>query len=735
MAGDKVGTGYVPIKPDTEGFGSELEKGLDKEGTPAATRSGDKMAKAAAGAFAAGVALIGKSVMDFGGFEKQMNEVFTLLPGISGDAMDAMTQQVKDFSVEFGVLPQEVVPALYQSLSAGVPQDNVFAFIETAQKLAKGGVTDLTTAVDGLSSVVNAYGSDVLSAEQASDLMFTTVKLGKTNIAELSSSLFQVTPTAAGLGVAFGDVTAALAAMTLQGVPTSVATTQLRQLFVELSKEGSAAAGTFQELSGKSFRDFIAAGGNVQEALQVMEKGAADTGVSISDMFGSVEAGSAALALTGGGTEAFSNALAGMDESAGATEKAFDQMNQGLGATLDKLKAKFSVTLLNIGEQIAPTVGAIGEAFGMLLEVFSKIPGPMQAVIVLLGTTAAGLFAFAKPIMNGIALFQKLGGVFSMLAANPWVLVVAGLVAITFLIIKNWDKVKGALVAVFGAIGSAAKTAWGGIVTGAKAAWGAIEAAGSAIASAASAVWGAITAAASGTWNAITAAAGAVRDFVVGVWNAITGAASATWTAITTAAGAVRDFIVGIWNTISSTASATWGAITGAVSGTISTIVGLVTGIPSAISSAFGTLADVISAPFRAAFSGIKTAWNSTVGGFGFKTPDWIPVLGGKSFTIPSMAAGGVLTAPTLALAGEYPGAATNPEIVTPQNIMRETMIDAIASTGGGAGPALQVNGPLIGSATIRDDRDIVELSRELAREVERRSRGAGKRLGGVNTL
>ena len=158
MAGDKVGTGYVPIKPDTDGFGNELEKGLDKEGTPAASRSGDKMAKAAAGAFAAGVALIGKSVMDFGGFEKQMNEVFTLLPGISGEAMGKMTEQVKGFAVEFGVLPQEVVPALYQSLSAGVPADNVFAFLETAQKLAKGGVTDLTTAVDGLSSVVNEIG-------------------------------------------------------------------------------------------------------------------------------------------------------------------------------------------------------------------------------------------------------------------------------------------------------------------------------------------------------------------------------------------------------------------------------------------------------------------------------------------------------------------------------------------------------------------------------------------------
>jgi TP901 family phage tail tape measure protein len=139
--------------------------------------------------------------------------------------MGEMTQQVKDFAKEFGVLPEEVVPALYQAISAGVPEDNIFEFLATAQKAASGGVTELETAVDGITSVVNAYGEDVISASEASDLMFTAVKQGKTNFEELSASLFQVIPTAASLGVNFGDITAALASMTAQGTPTRVATT------------------------------------------------------------------------------------------------------------------------------------------------------------------------------------------------------------------------------------------------------------------------------------------------------------------------------------------------------------------------------------------------------------------------------------------------------------------------------------------------------------------------------
>lgn len=325
-------------------------------------------ASVAIGAAIAGVAV--KGVNDFVGFEKQMNEVFTLLPGISDKAMSDMTGQVKEFSKEFGTLPEEVVPALYSAISAGVPKDNVFNFLEVAQKAAVGGVTELETAVDGISSVVNAYGEDVIGAGTASDLMFTAVKQGKTTFDELSSSLFNVIPTAASLGVEFGDVTAAIATMTAQGTPTSVATTQMRQALVELSKDGSAAADTFKGLSGKSFKDFIAGGGNVQDALKLMEKSAEDNNMSISDMFGSVEAGNAALALTGNGTESFTTNLEEMANSAGATDGAFETMEQGLGRSFDKIKSALSVMSIEIGEKLAPTVAVFTNG---ILEAMPKV--------------------------------------------------------------------------------------------------------------------------------------------------------------------------------------------------------------------------------------------------------------------------------------------------------------------------------------------------------------------------
>jgi TP901 family phage tail tape measure protein len=304
------------------------------------------------------VAGAGASVVAASTFQDSMREVFTLLPGISGEAMGAMSSQVKDLSNEFGVMPNDVVPALYSALSAGVPQDNVFDFLEVAQKAAKGGVTDLATAVDGISSVMNAYGSDVIGATEASDLMFTAVRLGKTNMEELSRSLFNVTPTAAALGVGFADVTASIAALTAQGVPTSVASTQMRAALVELGKEGSVAFDSFVAATGSTFPDFIAAGGNLSEAVAAMATQADDTGTSMLNLFGSVEAGGAFTALAAN-AEGFDQILGEMGASAGATQTAFETMDTGLSATLDRLKARLATTAITAGEFLLPKFESI----------------------------------------------------------------------------------------------------------------------------------------------------------------------------------------------------------------------------------------------------------------------------------------------------------------------------------------------------------------------------------------
>lgn len=355
-------------------------------------------------------------------FESGMKETFTLLPDLTDEAKEKMSQDMLQFSTNMNVLTDEAMPALYNSISAGVPEDNVFSFLETAQKAAVGGVTDLGVAVDGLTSITNAYNDETQDATKTADQMFVAVKLGKTTFGELAQSIYNVVPTAAAANISFGNVSAALAVMTAQGVPTSVATTKLRQMFVELTDSGSQVSSTFQTIAGKSFKQFISEGGNVQEALQLLEKHAKSTGLGTDELFSSVEAGSAALLLTGGATEKFKDALAAMEVSAGAVDAAYEEMADSAAYQSKRLEVSFENLKTATGEALLPIISDIKSA-------------------------GAGAFKWATDfVQNNPQLVQALAGATAGIAALS-----TGLVAYEA-ITKLIEFANAALSASFGAL-------------------------------------------------------------------------------------------------------------------------------------------------------------------------------------------------------------------------------------------------------------------------------------------
>nr|WP_319539418.1 phage tail tape measure protein [uncultured Methanospirillum sp.] len=289
------------------------------------------------------------------GFSGQMGEVYTLLPNLSGEAKSKMAADVKSLSSEYGIMSEQVVPALYQALSSGIPAENVMSFLGTASQTSIGGCTDLTSAVDVLSSSVNAYGSDVLSAQKASDILFTGVKMGKTNMSDLSANMSKVAPIAAALKIPLDQVVGSLDAMTLQGDPTAEAATKIKSMLAELSQEGSKSSEIFKQIAGKSFTDFIKGGGTLQDALQLMAKAANASGGSIKNDFGSIEAGMAALMLTSeSGSKAYTAAMGEMSKSTGAMNKAYKEMSQTAQQQLNQLKADLHNQILDIGEAFLP---------------------------------------------------------------------------------------------------------------------------------------------------------------------------------------------------------------------------------------------------------------------------------------------------------------------------------------------------------------------------------------------
>lgn len=93
-----------------------------------------------------------------------------------------------------------------------------------------------------------------------------------------------------------------------------------------------------------------------------------------------------------------------------------------------------------------------------------------------------------------------------------------------------------------------------------------------------------------------------------------------------------------------------------------------------------------------------------------------------NKISLPRLAKGGVLTQPTTVLAGEYAGARSNPEIVTPQNIMYDTMRRAIEDTefhnnnGQTINLTVKVGNKKLGQVLLEDLRD---MTRQTGKDIE----------------
>lgn len=415
---------YADASQAIEAFGklkdrtTDLEKGFNKIGK-AFSNFGSLATKSLTVPIVASTTAMGLASKKAIEFDNGMREVLTLLPELGNESFEKLKNQALSFSKDIGKAPEETVKALYQALSAGIPRENVFEFLKTAGEASIAGVSDLKTSVDGLTSVTNAYGSEILNAQKASDIMFQTVKLGKTDFTQLSNSLFNVIPIASAIGVQFEDIGAAIAAMTAQGVPTSVATTQIRQSLVELNKEGSVAYETFKQISGESFKDFIAGGGNLQEALQMMSDYAEKTGKEVTSMFSSVEAGNAVLALSGKNASKFKDYLDQVRNSVGATSEAFKKIDDGPARQFERLQAELSALVIELGnnalplinesfiplfrDTLVPIIDDAIKTISSLIKAFNNLPAPLQATTVGIIGITAGL----GPALQGIGSLRK----------------------------------------------------------------------------------------------------------------------------------------------------------------------------------------------------------------------------------------------------------------------------------------------------------------------------------------
>lgn len=337
-------------------------------------------------AVAAGTASV-KTAMDF---ETSLAKVSTLADE-AVMSMEEMGDGARDLAKKYGVSASDINEALYQSMSASVETGEALEFVDQATKLAKAGFTSSATAVDTLTTAINAYGMSAEDAEHISDVLVNTQNLGKTTVDELGASMGTVIPTAAAYGVNLENLASAYTIMTKQGINTANATTYLSGMFTELADEGSSVAKILQEQTGKSFSELMADGQSLGDVMSVLYGAVDNDSTAFANLWGNVRAGRGALAIANGGVEEFNGTLESMVSATGIVDTALEKVGGTTQAQFNKMKAAIEDASIAVGQALIPVVTEVMDGVKDLADAFNGLSDEEQQNVIKTAAVVAGL--------------------------------------------------------------------------------------------------------------------------------------------------------------------------------------------------------------------------------------------------------------------------------------------------------------------------------------------------------
>lgn len=209
-------------------------------------------------------------------FNQQMEFATEKIRTISSSGNLEINSNIWRIAKETGVNPLELKEGLYQTVSAIGDIHKKYALLETANKLATTGFSTTTEAVDGLTTVLNAYNLGVEEADRIANIFVRTQKVGKLTVQEFNRELYKTIPVAKELKIGVDEVGASIALLTAKGSKAEVAQTQMGAFMYELLEMGSDISKLFEKIAGQSLDHFMNNGGNFEGVLRLL-KGYSDT--------------------------------------------------------------------------------------------------------------------------------------------------------------------------------------------------------------------------------------------------------------------------------------------------------------------------------------------------------------------------------------------------------------------------------------------------------------------------
>ena len=345
-------------------------------------------------------------------YETEVAKVGTIAD-TSKVSIEDLKGQITDLSGTMGIAAGDLAEATYQAISAGQDTGDAVAFAGQAAKLAAAGFTSSSSAVDILTTALNAYGLGADKATHVSDVLLTTQNLGKTSVDELSASMGRVIPLAAAYKVNVENLSSGLAIMTANGIATAEATTYTKSMLNELGDTGSTVGKILQKETGQGFAELMDSGQSLGDVLQVLYDSVGGDATKFAALWSSVEAGTGALSLANSGAEKFNDVLAQMENSSGATETAYTTMTDTMAHRMESLKTNAANLGIALFDSVSGKLGAaVSLASGYLQTLTDGFTsGGFTGLAEGLGSIFTDLTTNVGPqlLQSGIDLMTQLG--------------------------------------------------------------------------------------------------------------------------------------------------------------------------------------------------------------------------------------------------------------------------------------------------------------------------------------
>ena len=379
-------------------------------------------------------------------FETAIAKVYTLADE-SVISEDTMKTAVMEIASEMGKSAEEIGGAVYDALSAGVDTANVIDFVRQSTQLSIAGFTEAGTAVDVLTTILNAYGLEADQTEAVASKLVKTQDLGKISVDDLGKVMGRVIPTAAAYSVDLDNIATAYANMTASGINAENTTTYLSTMMDELADSGSNVAGILQSQTGMSFSELMDSGKSLGDVVGILSDSVDGNSTAFSNLWSSATAGRGALALLNSGVDAFNATMEEMATSSGSVAKNYEEMSSTSEFASQRVSAASENLKIAIGDQLNPVLDNLRNAGANVLDVATRIVSNNPALMAVItgAVTALGLLtAGVSGLMIAKSAAAAMQALNIAMTANPVVLVATAVVGLGVAIATFVSQAQGA---------------------------------------------------------------------------------------------------------------------------------------------------------------------------------------------------------------------------------------------------------------------------------------------------